>query len=75
MKILTSEKYPKSTSNSYLKNTKSSFKRKGKYYVYGKGVHFAYQCKFRKRNKKGNNKTPKANLVEEDDVIATIVVF
>ena len=50
-----------------------TFKKKGTCYVYGKLGHHAPQCK--KRVKTGNNgNPPKANLVEEDDIIAVVVL-
>ena len=50
-----------------------TFKKKDTCYVYGKPGHHAPQCK--KRVKTGNNgNPPKANLVEEDDIIAVVVL-
>lgn len=61
------KKHQDFTSNNHFKKNKASFKKNNKCYVYEKGDHFAYQ--YKPRNKKRNNKTPKANLVEGKDVI------
>ena len=49
-------------------------KKKGHYYVCGKIGHYVYQCR-NKAQRKWDNKNPlKANLAEEDEIIAAVVV-
>ncbi|XP_071918913.1 uncharacterized protein [Coffea arabica] len=57
----------------YKSNNPNFKKKKGICYICEKPEHHATKCRHRKKCDKANGNPPKVNLVERDDIIATVI--